>query len=50
MVHEVLIAAITSPQADEMNTEKAFAVGKEVVSDDGTGKVNMRKRRGKIPK
>lgn len=26
-------------QADEMNTEKAFAVGNEVISDDGTGKV-----------
>jgi len=25
-------------QADEMNTEKAFAVGNEVVRDDGTGK------------
>ncbi len=27
-------------QADEMSTEKAFAVGKEVVRDDGTGKVH----------
>lgn len=25
-------------QADEMDTEKAFAVGNEVVRDDGTGK------------
>jgi len=32
-------------QADEMSTEKAFAVGKEVVRDDGTGKVrHMRTR------
>ena len=35
---------VTSPvhvlccQADEMDTEKAFAVGNEVVRDDGTGK------------